>query len=63
MVLEYMGEPLLYSLASVEQWLQNIIDINSEAFAIDCTFPTFICHVWILLLVILLYDFASFMFL
>ena len=60
MVLNYMGEPSLYSLASVEQWLQNIIDISSEAFATDCMFLAFLWHIYISLLVIIIYDFASF---
>ena len=33
MVLQYTGEPSLHSITSVTQWLQNIVDISSEAFA------------------------------
>lgn len=33
MVLKYTGEPSLYCIASITQWLQNVITINAEAFA------------------------------
>ena len=39
MVFAYMGEPSLFSLASVKQWLQNIILISSEAFIPQGKYP------------------------
>ena len=39
MVFTYMGEPSLFSLASVKQWLQNIILISSQAFVPQGKYP------------------------
>ena len=38
MLLEYIGEPSLYSHSSVENWLQSIIQMNPEAFKLKGIF-------------------------
>mgnify|MGYP004710055813 CR=1 FL=1 len=48
MLLEYLGEPFLYSVESIQQWLQNILHISSTFKAQGTLYLSQICTNYIL---------------